>query len=284
METQVADPEKAQQVDGQPTPNSIPNHSTIQLSNHSNSLTVISIAIFILLALGTVVFFYYQNQELKQMLAKVNTPSPTPVATEGPFSNWKTSTNTYDNYEFKVPKEWKEIEHSSNFPHQSIFQSTDGLYRFTVDAQDNKNKVTGKPYSSLDGFIGLPYNVKTLVVDNIDARQSMPRAGSEDFNKVYFFSTDSKLIFSLELLVGDGSGTDHRVTVEARQIGADIFNKIISTFKFTSKESEGSNTPTQAESSPSAVACTMEAKICPDGSSVGRSGPNCEFAPCPTTP
>ncbi len=29
------------------------------------------------------------------------------------------------------------------------------------------------------------------------------------------------------------------------------------------------------------VACTMEAKICPDGSSVGRQGPNCEFAPCP---
>jgi hypothetical protein len=30
------------------------------------------------------------------------------------------------------------------------------------------------------------------------------------------------------------------------------------------------------------VACTMEAKICPDGSSVGRTGPNCEFAPCGT--
>lgn len=30
------------------------------------------------------------------------------------------------------------------------------------------------------------------------------------------------------------------------------------------------------------VACTMEAKLCPDGSSVGRQGPNCEFAPCPT--
>jgi hypothetical protein len=28
--------------------------------------------------------------------------------------------------------------------------------------------------------------------------------------------------------------------------------------------------------------CTMEAKLCPDGSSVGRSGPRCEFAPCPT--
>ncbi len=29
------------------------------------------------------------------------------------------------------------------------------------------------------------------------------------------------------------------------------------------------------------VACTMEAKLCPDGSSVGRSGPNCEFDVCP---
>ncbi len=29
------------------------------------------------------------------------------------------------------------------------------------------------------------------------------------------------------------------------------------------------------------VACTQEAKICPDGSAVGRTGPSCEFAPCP---
>ena len=27
--------------------------------------------------------------------------------------------------------------------------------------------------------------------------------------------------------------------------------------------------------------CTREAKLCPDGSYVGRSGPNCEFAECP---
>jgi len=29
------------------------------------------------------------------------------------------------------------------------------------------------------------------------------------------------------------------------------------------------------------VACTKEAKVCPDGSAVGRTGPSCEFAPCP---
>ena len=32
-----------------------------------------------------------------------------------------------------------------------------------------------------------------------------------------------------------------------------------------------------------AKACTEEAKICPDGSAVGRTGPKCEFAPCPET-
>ncbi|MHB0978063.1 MAG: Gmad2 immunoglobulin-like domain-containing protein [Minisyncoccota bacterium] len=29
------------------------------------------------------------------------------------------------------------------------------------------------------------------------------------------------------------------------------------------------------------IACTMEAKVCPDGSYVGRTGPKCEFSACP---
>lgn len=37
-------------------------------------------------------------------------------------------------------------------------------------------------------------------------------------------------------------------------------------------------TPAQAP-----VACTTEAKLCPDGSAVGRTGPNCEFAACPVS-
>lgn len=31
------------------------------------------------------------------------------------------------------------------------------------------------------------------------------------------------------------------------------------------------------------IACTMDAKICPDGSAVGRTGPKCEFAECPSS-
>ena len=29
------------------------------------------------------------------------------------------------------------------------------------------------------------------------------------------------------------------------------------------------------------ISCTADAKLCPDGSAVGRTGPNCEFAACP---
>lgn len=32
---------------------------------------------------------------------------------------------------------------------------------------------------------------------------------------------------------------------------------------------------------PQPVACTEEAMKCPDGSYVGRTGPSCQFAPCP---
>lgn len=43
--------------------------------------------------------------------------------------------------------------------------------------------------------------------------------------------------------------------------------------------------PTDAQPQPAPmprpIACTMEAKMCPDGSYVSRTGPNCEFAPCP---
>ncbi|MBM3282832.1 hypothetical protein FJY90_01135 [Candidatus Gottesmanbacteria bacterium] len=37
-----------------------------------------------------------------------------------------------------------------------------------------------------------------------------------------------------------------------------------------------------SQTSPKERACSTEAKICPDGSAVGRTGPNCEFASCPT--
>lgn len=37
----------------------------------------------------------------------------------------------------------------------------------------------------------------------------------------------------------------------------------------------------ESSGKPEPVACTMDAKVCPDGSAVGRTGPSCEFSTCP---
>ncbi len=41
------------------------------------------------------------------------------------------------------------------------------------------------------------------------------------------------------------------------------------------------NTVKGENSNDDAVACTLDALMCPDGTAVGRIPPNCEFAPCP---
>lgn len=44
-----------------------------------------------------------------------------------------------------------------------------------------------------------------------------------------------------------------------------------------------SPTPTTEPSAIGSVACTQEAKTCPDGSYVAKTGPKCEFTKCPET-
>lgn len=39
--------------------------------------------------------------------------------------------------------------------------------------------------------------------------------------------------------------------------------------------------PTNKDGATTPTACTQEAKLCSDGSAVGRTGPHCEFTPCP---
>ncbi len=50
-------------------------------------------------------------------------------------------------------------------------------------------------------------------------------------------------------------------------------------FGLRKAEAPVSSTPNEEEK----VACTMDAKMCPDGSYVGRTGPKCEFEACPVT-
>lgn len=65
-----------------------------------------------------------------------------------------------------------------------------------------------------------------------------------------------------------------------------VFTLVTASFLITSCDATtGRNSKTDnqggGQSEVSQKACSQEAKQCPDGSYVSRTGPNCEFAPCP---
>lgn len=77
-----------------------------QVSNSPiHQLTILSMAIFVLLSLGAVVFLYYQNQQLKSMLVSYQTPtvSPTSIATPDLTADWKTYTDPKKIFSVKYP-------------------------------------------------------------------------------------------------------------------------------------------------------------------------------------
>lgn len=105
----------------------------------------------------------------------------------------------------------------------------------------------------------LPQSQTYLSIQLDKSPQQLPEA-------VYKKTADGKTLRILQTLMDVDETQKSQIKT--------IFDQILSTFQFTEATSSAKPTPTSK-------ACTLEAKLCPDGSSVGRTGPNCEFAPCP---
>lgn len=179
-------------------------------------------------------------------------PSPTPVATTDPTSGWKTHTQSKSNIEFRYP---------SNLTTKDL---GNGVIKFTNNSGETVFNFTGYSEMSPTEYKNYQFIDKKTFTDTMDRRWETDLVLGEVFNFIGILNANNKYyMFSIQSNFGEESdeGKSFR----------DFANQILSTFKFLD------TSPT-----PISKACTMEAKICPDGSSVGRSGPNCEFAPCPT--
>lgn len=106
-------------------------------------------------------------------------------------------------------------------------------------------------------------------------------------NKV---SLTGMTLFSLGIMVGFLGGwlvgrqatKQPLIPVPIEEPGPDIFIPYASPSPQTVMPTEpGTIEPWPMPIEDPGIACTMDALQCPDGSSVGRQGPNCEFAPCP---
>lgn len=202
-------------------------NSASKNKNSSNGLvTVLSFAVFVLLALGTIVFLFNQNQTLKKQIAGYqSSPTSTPTLTSSPTpsADLPVVSSPSANSKVKSP-----LKVAGEVPAGWMFEGV-----FPIKLLDLEKNIIAQT------------NAKEIV------------AGSWQTGEPVEFSA------TLTFKAATGSGT---LVLENDNPSGDPENarslEIPVTFSGSS-------------------VCTLEAKICPDGSSVGRTGPNCEFATCP---
>jgi hypothetical protein len=160
-----------------------------------------------------------------------NTTQTVSMPTTQPLSQtqgWQTYQN--EDVTFDYPIDWvKEPILIRGSGYDENFYTQDNKYWLTFSVTGNYSQLTGKPYSSLDEYVGMKSD--TLVVDGQEGKQILPRAGSENVNSVALFSKDKKYIFRLELKTGDTPLNTSEANVNE---GKRLFSRILSTFKFNS--------------------------------------------------
>ena len=256
-----------------------------------NMITIVVVAVFILLALGIIAFLYYQNQQLKGMLSNSQTPvsSPAPITV-----NLKTYTNTKFNFQFDYPNDWTTKEAKTDLWTNEIGDdlSVVSLWPITnksplTPATENEigvQVIKVKPDTSLstwvkargdNGKIPSKYFTATQINGNNAIKKDIVLT-QDLLNTLYNGPAGPAVIgtrnISVYIIWGDIIVSFTGISINNSQDFVASFDQILSTFKFLGASATPSASP---------VACTQEAKICPDGSSVGRTGPKCEFAACP---
>lgn len=199
-------------------------------------ITILSMAVFVLLSLAAVAFLYYQNQQLKTMLANYQvTPSATPDVT----ANWRQITSKY--WSLKAPTDLhyilcEPVEDSIMFDpsiksDQKIECNFDGIRLISISR-------TTSPYS-------IPTNPPTIPTPE-------PNSPAGNLSVVYVdvlnkgnISIDGKTaIYQTEIQHGgQGEGTYIRAYVIdgsttyvftlSNVSQKDLLDQILSTFQFT---------------------------------------------------
>lgn len=242
------------------TPPVTPTPSVLIEQPKSNNFIVTLLSTLLFIAVLIAGFFAYQTQRLVKELT-MKQPSSSPVATNKPSTLTQTYADSVYKYTVKYPEGWIVVPTpTQGFGGVASFANT--LNKFEIGKQTNeiKSNETLKEYftkSESSGDIQIIDEKELTLGDLKTLRLVLPLIHGDSgwkYGVYYSFVKDSNVYF-LEFYTNDYS--------------KDIIlaDEIISTFKFDSSDM---------------VACTADAKLCPDGSAVGRSGPKCEFAACPT--
>lgn len=274
--------------------------------NKNNSFLVTLLSVLLLISVFIAGFFAWKTQKLVKDLRSINEdPKPTPVATTtpDPTANWKTFSDKNINFSFKYPSTLTEkipLTQTS----QIIQLTSDDNSKLLLSFLSDKSKV-GIPCGQLklqeNVQIGSIKTIKT-VTNPTDLKKCLNYDTNQEIIWIKIKTSDSDINNSYDI--------QYSYPIDKSENNMKSFDEILSTFKFTESDTActplpecayntdpkkptckigekpfegGVWCPRPTENPTQTTACTMDAKICPDGSAVGRSGPKCEFAACPTT-
>lgn len=190
------------------------------------------LSVFILLFLASTAFLYYQNMQLKSMLASYQTPvaSPTPSATADPTASWKIFTGKF--FQYKYPDDLSPVDQKTN----------DAIYLY--QSKQAADKATNYPliqigYSIANGapkdsnFIEYTNPNGLTVMKNKDAIGGMGNSVVVDA-----YLTEGTTIYRITIQTTPEGywetlyPNDKLSENEAMTKEFDLLNQILSTFKF----------------------------------------------------
>ena len=253
--------------------------------HHFATKKVIGIGIlFIVLALVALIGISYLSTTTQE---DSNTPpTGTPSSTISPSENdtsllppdWKRYTQSTEGWQINYPTEAQvnELDAKNAFGSTGIGQAvtfffkgptqTEGTelydgYSLSVGLAQKPQKQSLESFAIDQSFsdpISERISFEKVTFNSMDGYEAVVR-GLGTYHQFYFaHPIDESRVIRLSYMIGGVEGEDSPYEEKVR--------KMVNSLQF---------------SETSSAMCTMDAKICPDGSTVGRQGPNCEFAACP---
>lgn len=202
-------------------------------------------AIFVLLSLGAVAFLYYQNQQLKSMLASYQTPvaSPTPIATSDPTINWKTY--TYKDITFKYPADWILGTEKITAVRPPATKKGEDYPAVTFFAIDNPKNLSVKEFVDEAAKEGRPPNLysqsaKELTVSGVKGYYQTDQNCEPLWCDIFAVSFNNK-VYEITIVYTE---IDAQKLKMQQQELRPVFNQILSTFKFIEATPPGGPTST----------------------------------------
>ncbi len=202
-----------------------------------HGITILAMAVFVLLSLGAVVFLYYQNQQLKGMIAGYQTIaiSPTPATTADPTTNWKTYTNSQYGFEFKTPAQLVATNANDIDGSVTVSNKTYLTKQFTLQTPTSNVSVRviiGWTNAAVD-----PYGVDVFTKQIINGDTMYTAYTENKINEPGCFSSTAHILTAdkkntIELGVTETCPSDTNLKPSLQEL-----NQILSTFKFLGQSS-----------------------------------------------